>query len=555
MNIYSRSFSKLLLFVFLVTVVFSTAHPLQAVSEQLDKQVVVSAGDTLEIAITGQAEMIEKFEVGPEGDIYMVMIGKIHVEGMDIPRLTEEMKKRLKKYLEKESEITVHILARNRFVNIQGGVRYPGWYRAPHATNLDYLIETAGGILPGVDRSMIILKRKKGDGFQEFEVRGQVQLMSGDILSIHKSKTSINKIDNGDALFIRLPNNQDPTKEPVRNDTVVDKSGFITIPGVVHFYVQGLTTADASREIEKRLPPYQTRSSRVEVSILEKRHYVRVMGHIERPGWYNVPRTATVQEILSLAGGVIDGAVMSDVTIERRNHAGRLQIKVDLYQYGINGDTRILVPLHANDTIFVPIPPSLGNIRRKLHPWMPPDEKLEKDTKKKITIFGAVKNPGVYEPSEDMNLLYILVRAGGEKEGAELTNVTLTRNNRQEKVNLIGLLNGSKESSITIPKVYSGDTVYVAFVEKAWEKRKDVVYVIGQVKKPGVYELAESMGVLQAIALAGGLDEWADGSDIRIIRKTKGTEEHILFNYKKAVSKKADPLASILKSDDTIFVP
>ncbi len=70
-----------------------------------------------------------------------------------------------------------------------------------------------------------------------------------------------------------------------------------------------------------------------------------------------------------------------------------------------------------------------------------------------------------------------------------------------------------------------------------------------------VYELAENMGVLQAIALAGGLDEWADGNDIRIIRKTKGNEEHILFNYKKAVSKKADPLASILKSDDTIFVP
>jgi len=451
-----------------ILILAGTAFPLPAASGEAEEKVLIFAGDTLEIEVSGQSQMGEKYEVGPDGDIYPLMSGKIHAAGMDLAGLREELKKRLQKSPEKSIEVSVRFLSRNRFVNIQGGVRYPGWYRVPHATNLDQMAVIAGGILLGVDISLSKLTRITDGNIREINTQGGIEPMSGDTLIIPESRTSVNRIDCGDALFIKLPGSQqgapsaalaNSIKDLAHNEILVDRSGFIALPGLAHLYVQGLTTDEVGLMIEKRLPPYQTRSSSVDVSILEKRHYVRVMGHIERPGWYNVPKTATVQEALALAGGVLDGAVMSDVAIERISGTGLLRMNADLYQYGINGDIRILVTLHANDTIFVPIPANLGNIRRKLQPWMPPDE------------------------------------------------------------------------------------------------RKDKIYVIGQVKKPGVYELTDNMGVLQAVALAGGLDEWADGSDIRIIRKTNAKEEPVIFNYKKAVSKKADPFAIILKPDDTIFVP
>jgi protein involved in polysaccharide export with SLBB domain len=563
MKIYSGSLLKLFLVVIVIPLLVSIPYTLTAASEQSKKDNFLFAGDVLEINVPGQSQMGERYDIDPEGNIYMVMMGKIHAEGMDIPGLKEELKNRLKRSLGKGEEISIRIFSRNRFVHIQGGVRYPGWYRAPHVTSLDYLTSISGGILPSVDPSRITIRTKTNEGFQETKAQGQIYLMSSDTLFVPATKTPKKTIDRGDALFIKLPGNQGTSStapagsgpDQARNEYSVDKNGFITIPGLIHFYVQGLTTDEASLEIEKKLPLYQTRSSKVEVSILEKRHYVMVMGHVARPGWYNPPEAATVPEVLSMAGGVIDGAVMNEIVIDRVNGSSHSQVKVDLYQYSINGDTRILPPLHENDTIFVPISPNLGNIRRTLYAWMPPDQKLEKDTKKKITISGAVKNPGSYEPADDMNLLDLIVRAGGEVAGAELVNITITRNNKKERVNLIEIIHGNKEGSAEMPKVYSGETVYVPFMEKAWEQKKEKIYVVGRVKNQGAYDLAENMGVIQAVALAGGLDEWSDGSDIRIIRKTNGKEEHIPFNYKKAVSKKSDPSEIMLKPDDTIFVP
>jgi polysaccharide export outer membrane protein len=44
------------------------------------------------------------------------------------------------------------------------------------------------------------------------------------------------------------------------------------------------------------------------------------------------------------------------------------------------------------------------------------------------------------------------------------------------------------------------------------------VYVTGMVARPGAFPLRNSMGVLQALALAGGLAEFADRDSINVLR-------------------------------------
>ena len=81
------------------------------------------------------------------------------------------------------------------------------------------------------------------------------------------------------------------------------------------------------------------------------------------------------------------------------------------------------------------------------------------------------------------------------------------------------------------------------------------IYLLGRVNRPGEYELAKNMTILQAISRAGGPTEWADTSDIRLIRKIKGTERTFTVDYGAIVSSKDLSQNILLEPDDTVFVP
>jgi polysaccharide biosynthesis/export protein len=93
----------------------------------------------------------------------------------------------------------------------------------------------------------------------------------------------------------------------------------------------------------------------------------------------------------------------------------------------------------------------------------------------------------------------------------------------------------------------------VTVIIKQINSRK--VFITGQVNQPGAFALASPRTVLQLIALAGGLNEFADGDHITIMR-TAGGQTHVFkFNYK-AVSKGNNLAQNIqLAPGDTVVVP
>ncbi|MBI3596541.1 MAG: SLBB domain-containing protein [Nitrospirae bacterium] len=60
------------------------------------------------------------------------------------------------------------------------------------------------------------------------------------------------------------------------------------------------------------------------------------------------------------------------------------------------------------------------------------------------------------------------------------------------------------------------------------EEFRVVVYVTGEVRKPGSYPYEEGMTVIKAISLAGGLTERAADGKIKVTRKEQGGEETTL---------------------------
>jgi polysaccharide biosynthesis/export protein len=84
-----------------------------------------------------------------------------------------------------------------------------------------------------------------------------------------------------------------------------------------------------------------------------------------------------------------------------------------------------------------------------------------------------------------------------------------------------------------------------------------VVYITGMVGKPGPYPLLHPMTVLQLIATAGGLQDYANGDDIVVIRTENGQQTTFSFNYGRVRKRSGEFLDEniTLKPGDTVVVP
>jgi polysaccharide export outer membrane protein len=81
------------------------------------------------------------------------------------------------------------------------------------------------------------------------------------------------------------------------------------------------------------------------------------------------------------------------------------------------------------------------------------------------------------------------------------------------------------------------------------------VYITGQVAKPGPYSVTSPMTVVQLIAFAGGLLEYADGKNVRIMRTENSVPTSYRFNYKEVREGKNLKQNIQLKPGDTVIVP
>ena len=89
--------------------------------------------------------------------------------------------------------------------------------------------------------------------------------------------------------------------------------------------------------------------------------------------------------------------------------------------------------------------------------------------------------------------------------------------------------------------------------------RGNVVFVVGKVLKPGPVAMIQSTTVMQALAMSGGLNEFAGGNSIKIIRRSDtatGAQETILKVRYSDLEKGSDLSSNhLLNAGDVIVVP
>ena len=93
----------------------------------------------------------------------------------------------------------------------------------------------------------------------------------------------------------------------------------------------------------------------------------------------------------------------------------------------------------------------------------------------------------------------------------------------------------------------------VTVVVRQMNSRK--AYITGEVARPGAYPLVSSMTVMQLIAVAGGLTEFAEAKSISIMRVEAGKPRTLPFDYREVAKGKKAQQNILLKPGDTVVVP
>ena len=98
-----------------------------------------------------------------------------------------------------------------------------------------------------------------------------------------------------------------------------------------------------------------------------------------------------------------------------------------------------------------------------------------------------------------------------------------------------------------IPQV----TVSVAVTQINSQK----IYILGEVNRPGEYDMVGNLDVLQALSMAGGFTDYAKKSKIIILRKIGNKKLKIKFNYNQVIKGKHLEQNIPLQRGDVILVP
>ena len=81
------------------------------------------------------------------------------------------------------------------------------------------------------------------------------------------------------------------------------------------------------------------------------------------------------------------------------------------------------------------------------------------------------------------------------------------------------------------------------------------IYVVGKVARPGEFVGSRYLDVMQALSMAGGLNAYASSNNIKILRRVKGKETAIPFEYDTVAAGNELEQNIILKGGDVVVVP
>ena len=411
----------------------------------------------------------------------------------------------------------------------------------------------------------------------------------------------------GDSVEIQI-NDLFQTDKAEQFRRVVDQSGKVIIPIVGPIQLSGMTESQAIDAITEKLRPI-IRDPRVAITILEGRAFTFVVdGQCRNTGVYSLSRPDfNIIQAVALAGGAIDGV--------RRIRIVRVvdEAPASPSTEGAAAPTAATAPSPAPQPEAPPPPaapaaPSVDDLLKQIAPSEPRPEPapapaspgamrttesivdVDQLEAPKVAEPGAVppgeavKVPASVRPSQAARYVFdtekqewVFVEPGisepapmdgsaplvapNSPEGAVTGPAAAEGGRSLVQPSDYRLPDGRKTRIIVVDwvKLQQGDLTQLVIVRPGdlihVESDLGVVYIDGEISRPGVYNLPPigELTLSRLVAAAGGFGQIAIPERVDLIRKVAPDREAVVRVNLKAIRNKAEP-DIVMRGDDHIII-
>lgn len=167
-----------------------------------------------------------------------------------------------------------------------------------------------------------------------------------------------------------------------------------------------------------------------------------------------------------------------------------------------------------------------------------------------VRVLGQVNRPGPVLFKHGDTIIDAVASAGSFTDNAMLEKATLTKKGSDKPIP-VDLRRILRDNDLTENyELEIGDTIYIPA-----EDYENKIYVLGQVNRPGLYDLKDKTTILQAITLAGGQTDRGAINSTVVVRGDPANPERVKCDLTKLFDK-ADLSQDIeLKAGDVVLVP
>jgi protein involved in polysaccharide export with SLBB domain len=321
----------------------------------------------------------------------------------------------------------------------------------------------------------------------------------------------------GDELIILLTGLNEST---VRSS--VSPEGNIQIPFAGIVFLNGFTIEEASRIIKSKMakayPALLNGGSQLTVNLGNPRSIkITLIGEVKIPGAYTLSSLSTLFNALYHSGGPSKNGTLRMIELIRNN---KVYKTVDFYTFLQKGIMDGNIRLEDQDVINFPV------------------------YQKRVSIYGEVKRPAVYELKPEEQLEDLINYAGG------FSDIAYQSMAKVEQVNDIEFVVKDVPASLFnnfTPK--NGDKIIFGSVQNRFANR---VILEGAVNRPGIYELSSGFSLSALLKMADGLRDEAYTERAYIKRTLPNSDkEFISFKPEEILTGKKD--IPLLREDSVMI--
>ena len=239
----------------------------------------------------------------------------------------------------------------------------------------------------------------------------------------------------------------------------VDFRGFLSLPYKVKMQAAGQELDELADKIEKAYASYFKVKNSVSIEVVSREFLVEVRGLVQKPGIYSVKLDTSLEELMAMSGGLVQGAPSSNGAAEGKTQAaGRPEyVRIVTPELMTKDHTPAVRWERINDYFLK------YDVRNEIL-WRGGEQlffQMSADAaagsgSQTIQIMGDVHRPGEYPLQQGLDISWYIGQAGGPLPTGDMSNIVVIHKTRDE-VETINFVDSTSRPLLMQP----GDVILV----------------------------------------------------------------------------------------------